>query len=769
MDESNPKPRQREGTIYTSWGSPGTGKTSRLLDQWETIALQNPEFGPAFFLAATGAGAEQILSQASERTGRVGELVFPRVVTPALIANFILRHGGAHIVGLNPDYTIWSSTQAHQMFAEAVRATPAGRALGPPEIHRLYRRYRSRKAGFQDGGIPGDITGPTAAYEVLQDTCGCLDIDDLVPLAVQALGENAQLRSLFCLPEEVHLLVDDFHLLSPWEVQLALLIAGDARDASVAIDQNLPTAGGLIGLIKRLASLRARYSHIADRNLEHTHRHGGSLARFVHHFTTHQDTRGLFSTGFAGTRPEGTLPVIARASGDPAKIAELVHDWAQEMLLRGYDWKDLACVCLDAALADRLRVELDHRSVPCNILGRISPERGPVEERALGLLTWVLNQRDRRAFSDAVFTSSAGIPDVVMRQVVGKIFDEHLPAGIDIVQAIDLLAQDFSPDDTLHKRLMWAADAHREVTGLVDDGDGSASVAALVGKVLAMSGLDPEECPTGAARTLLDRARRFDTEQKGPAALREFLDLSHLDINLNRSQGNAGLTLVSPGYEQMGYWPAACIIDTPAPGEDERERNRRIFAALTRATEELVYFVGNEDGDRFADPGEGYLNALQVALEQAAAGESGPFSPEAPNGPDPERETPPADSWNHEVREEPDGAEENGQAVCVLPPDDIAGRTGPAQEPEEDGQRRPATSVGPEDPGTLQVRPQDAVAGRARRDRRDVRRDELAARGYAPGREKFPISIDWPCIVPTIIVGGLIVALAVHIARALMG
>ena len=72
MDESDPKPRQREGTIITIWGSPGTGKTGALLDHWERVGLQNPGSGAAFFLTATGVGAEQVLRQASERTGAVG-------------------------------------------------------------------------------------------------------------------------------------------------------------------------------------------------------------------------------------------------------------------------------------------------------------------------------------------------------------------------------------------------------------------------------------------------------------------------------------------------------------------------------------------------------------------------------------------------------------------------------------------------------------------------------------------------------------------------
>ena len=763
MDESDPKPQQREGTIITIWGGPGTGKTGALLDQWERVGLQNPGSGAAFFLTATGVGAEQVLRQASERTGTVKELVSPRVVTPTIMANHVLRHGEANVVGLDPDYTIWSSTQAHQMFVEAVRATPAGRALGPSEIDRLYRRYRRRKAGFQDGGTPGDITGPTDAYEVLRDSCGCLDIDDLVPTAVQALRENARLRRRFCLQQERHLLVDDFHLLSPSECELALLIGGDAHYVSVAVDQNLPTAGGLAGLNKRLARLRARYPYIENRHLDHTHRHGGSLAQLVHHFATHKDNPGFISTGFAATRAEGTLPVIARASADPAKIAEFVHDWVQEMLQLGYEWKDVACICLDASLVDLLRDGLDRRGVPCDVPGGLGPEREPVTERALGLLTWLLNHRDRRAFADAVFTGSVGIPEVVIRQVVQKIFDESRPPGIDLIQTIHDVAQDFSPDDALHQRLIWVADAHRRLVGMVHD----APVADQVSLALELSGLDPGDSSTVEARALMDTAQMFETDEKGPAALGNFLDLCHPDMRLEMAQAGSGLTLVSPGYEKLGYWPAACVIDTVTPGEDEEDRNRRIFAALTRATDELVYVVGNEDEDRLADPGERYLNALQEALEQV---ESGSFSPEAPAERDPEPETPipVTDSWHHESREEPDVPEENRrQAVCVPPEADSADPTGPAQEPREDGQRRPTQGVGPADPGTSPIRPPEAGAGRARRPPPDVRRDDWRYQGYSKGRGEFPIRINWPCVVPVIIVTGLVVALAVYTVLSL--
>ena len=665
-------------------------------------------------------------------------------------------------MGLDPDYTVWSSTaSARQMFVEAVRATPSGRALSPSEIDRIYRLYRRRKAGFQDSGNPGDITGPTGAYEVLRDSCGCLDIDDLVPPAVQALRENARLRRRFCLQQERHLLVDDLHLLSPAAFDLALLIRGSARYVSVAVDLNLPAGWARLEFIDRVMRLRAR---------------GTSMWR-ISTWTIPTGMAGLSPSWCAVSQPMGPqrdwsalsskqpalkvhVPVIARVSADPAKIARFVHDWVQEMLHLGYEWKDVACICLDASLVDLLRDALDRRGVPCDVPGGLGPEREPVTERALNLLTWLLNHRDRRAFADAVFTGSVGIPEVVIRQVVQKIFDESRPPGIDLIQTIHDVAQDFSPDDALHQRLIWVADAHRRLVGMVHD----APVADQVRLALELSGLDPGDSSTVEARALMDTAQMFETDEKGPAALGNFLDRCHPDMRLETEQTGSGLTLVSPGYEKLGYWPAACVIDTVTPHEDEEDRNRGVFAALTRATDELVYVVGDED--RLADPGEPYLNALQEALEQVHAGESGL---EAQAGRDPEPDDPIPNSRNHESREEPDVPEENRRpAVCVPPEADSADPTGPAQEPRAVGQRRPTQGVGPADPRTPPVRPPDAGAGRARRPPRDVRRDDWRY-GYSKGRGEFPIRIDWACLVPVIIVTGLVVALAVYTVRAFMG
>ena len=760
MDESGPKHREDEGRNVTFWGGPGTGKTCSLLDQWEKVSLQNPESGAALFLAATGVGAGEIVRQASERTDAVKELLSPRVVTPPIMANHVLRHGGAHFVGLDPDYTVWSRPQARQMFTEAIRATASGRALSPSEIERIYRLYRRRKAGFQDSGNPGDITGPTGAYEVLQDSCSCLDIDDLVLLAVQALQENAKFRDLFCRNEGEILVIDDLHLLSPAAFDLALLIRGSARYVSVAVDLNLPAGWARLEFIDRVMRLLSGYLNVENKHLDHTHRHGGPLAKLVRGFAAHGTTKGLVSVEFEATRSEGPVPVIARVSADPAKIARFVHDWVQEMLHLGYEWKDVACICLDASLVDLLRDALDRRGVPCDVPGGLGPEREPVTERALGLLTWLLNHRDRRAFADAVFTGSVGIPEVVIRQVVQKIFDESRPPGIDLIQTIHDLAQDFSPDDALHQRLIWVADAHRRLVGMVHD----APVADQVRLALELSGLDPGDSSTVEARALMDTAQMFETDEKGPAALGNFLDRCHPDMRLETEQTGSGLTLVSLGYDEVGYWPAACVIDTVTPHEDEEDRNRGVFAALTRATDELVYVVG--DVDRLADPGEPYLNALQEALEQVHAGESGL---EAQAGRDPEPDDPIPNSRNHESREEPDVPEENRRpAVCVPPEADSADPTGPAQEPRAVGQRRPTQGVGPADPRTPPVRPPDAGAGRARRPPRDVRRDDWRY-GYSKGRGEFPIRIDWACLVPVIIVTGLVVALAVYTVRAFMG
>lgn len=190
------------------------------------------------------------------------------------------------------------------------------------------------------GGNPGDITGPTGAYEALQDSCGCLDIDDLITVAVQALQENAKFRGLFCRNGDEHLVIDDLHILSPAAFDLALLIRGSARDVSVAVDLNLPAGWGRLGFIERVMRLRSGYRG-ENVHLDHTHRHGGPLARWVRGFAAHGATKGLVSVEFEATRAEGPVPVIARVSADPVKIAECVHDWVQESLHLGYDCTDL--------------------------------------------------------------------------------------------------------------------------------------------------------------------------------------------------------------------------------------------------------------------------------------------------------------------------------------------------------------------------------------------------------------------------------------------
>ena len=120
-------------------GGPGAGKTEVLLARLMRSLLRHPRRGRVRFVAVGGVGAHDVMARLRGLPSSMEDLAAQCIVTPPLLANLVLRLGGAGVVGREPSYTIWSRSQARQMFTEVVRSAGSERTLAPAEIDSIHQ------------------------------------------------------------------------------------------------------------------------------------------------------------------------------------------------------------------------------------------------------------------------------------------------------------------------------------------------------------------------------------------------------------------------------------------------------------------------------------------------------------------------------------------------------------------------------------------------------------------------------------------------------
>ena len=752
-------------------GGPGAGKTEVLLARLMRSLLRHPRRGRVRFVAVGGVGAHDVMARLRGLPSSMEDLAAQCIVTPPLLANLVLRLGGAGVVGREPSYTIWSRSQARQMFTEVVRSAGSERTLAPAEIDSIHQWHRRRKAGVPGIGNAGEMDRfrhLPDRYEDLKKMTGCLDEDDLVLLAAQALEENDALRNRFCVQEGGHLLVDDFHALTPEALRMLCLIGGDAGSITVAVTPNFPADEESLGIPDPVSFFQGHYQGAEIRRLTRTYRHSEAIAGTLAGFAAHESTPGLTAVRLESDRHDGPAPVIAEVGDDPVELANFIQDSALGLVRQGHDLTDLACICRDPDLVPRLEAELEQRGIPCNVLGnRGSQQQPPAVERATNLLAWLLNPGDRRAFTSATFSGPDAPPEGAVRQIVNRIFEESRVQRRHPVQVAEEMAQHLDPVEATHGMLMWAVEAHEQLAGQM----AGSSPLDLVMSALELCEADLSEDSPVQRSDLVETAQRLGTDDPymGHPMQTEVLDLCQPDLSLDLYTAPTGLTLTTVHDARNRYWRAAIVVDTEKAGEDQRDRDRQVFMGLSHATDQLIYLAVVKDDGRSDGSTGGYHRVLQESMERGAGGEPVPDSPEISHSAEPEFEPPttrPATT---------DGPVEPGLPGGRKPP--VERRRVPGGDTPATGRTRPPES-GPSrsnvehSPGSVRshrVPPSSPATGTDQRQARLVRRAEPAGRVRWGGRGEFPISFNWPCIIAVIVMLAAVAVAAAVIIMSLKG
>ncbi len=150
------------------------------------------------------------------------------------------------------------------------------------------------------------------SYEDLKKALHCLDVDDLIPLAIGVVQQTG----LFRLPPDGHLLVDDYQDLTPMGYQLVSLVGAATDSVTVSADENL----------SNMADVFKRAHPQADvRQLFRAYRHDAPVARLVSGFAAHGSTTLTPVTLQTIPTSGGKVPVVRECPPDVAEIAEAVE------------------------------------------------------------------------------------------------------------------------------------------------------------------------------------------------------------------------------------------------------------------------------------------------------------------------------------------------------------------------------------------------------------------------------------------------------------
>lgn len=597
---------QLAGNILLLLGGPSSGKTGeitkRVIELDQTVA----EDGAILCLAPDSVGTGEIISRLTPAGGRLPPLEQVRLTTPPELANTLLRSGGANALELPSDYTVWGWRRMNRELSAKVISWEEDPGATHGVVSDICSRYWAMKAG-----IAGDYADRAATwgfgsrYEAAKAMAGGLDLYDLVSLAIRVLREDSDVARFWTARIATDVLVDDFDKLTPNELRFIELSAQSAASVTMAASINVPRCRNLPGGPDLVDQFRKNHRRVSINRLRLTHRHTRTLATLASRLTQEPQCKGLNYIPYDAEGQEGDAPVIIETDGSPEGIAASIEQLLGE--LPGYEasWKDVGVMCRDSSLIGRLRTELETRGIPAVDDGDRGGTGSIADTHVIGLLAWVVNPNDDDAFCAAAFGRWDPQGDIAVAQTVQEVFAQARRREIDPASSAEAMADAFAPDDSIHRGLLAAAGAHRELNKMLEGG--SATLSDLVEHALGIMEQGGGDCAGERVRQLVRFADGFSRDGE-PAARRRLaggLDDIHEDFNPPSQPTRDGVTLSTIPPAGKRYWPTAFVIDTEDTGDTPDQEDRLLYEAITRATDRLIYMcptghgAGGPGGFRF--------------------------------------------------------------------------------------------------------------------------------------------------------------------------
>ena len=638
-----------EGPIVLH-GGPGTGKTHTMLIRIALLLKGNASPHSITYLTLSSRSAEemrQLLAQQPE-TAEAAQHIF--VGTMHHYASHFLRRDGAKILGISPQFSIWDHQQALDIITQnmdyefeknkerKVDPNTTIPKLGTKEVMQILNWH-----SLNQSRNPLQLLAPEDSswfrvidfYTKEKLRQNVLDLDDLVPMAIQAMNQDPNVQAMWRRSRSLHMLIDGFEDITYTQHEMLKLMTGPTKSIMISAEPNQsinqwkgadPTA---ISHFEN--SHPSRNTHMLRVN----HRATGYLTEMATHMTEHKIMTGLTYDYEGPIRKAGERPQLREYTGNIQFMDEQILKMAQGLNREGIPWEDMACIYRKGSTIARMRNMVTRANIPHTVLGETQKQRDSDTTCMTNLMALALNPKDLKAFSIAASTDIKSRNRKLNLEASKDLAVLSRERDIDLIEAAEEYLKNFALGTNIQKQLLYVTRACRELNQLMDDPETTLYaickraqrlmqedqrhgpvpiVEPQVAKMLSLS----ETTPRMQAESVRQHLARF-IELLTTALYPEHRSLENDDPFAHHT----GLTFSNVHIAKGKQWKIVWFIDVNdhvIPGFSEEksaiEEEQRIFyVASTRATDQLYYCYSTHIGRGFEPQPSRFIDAVDEYVD----------------------------------------------------------------------------------------------------------------------------------------------------------
>ena len=625
-------------------GGAGSGKTHALAARIKHLidAGHNPATISCLTMSSRNSDHLRQLLDISINDPETTRRIF--ICTYHHMASTLLRTtGAAAYLGISPHYTIWDADQSIQVIQSLIEEDKEDEeqlTMPNSEVRDIVSWDGLNRARWKmNPPLP-----PKEAYwfDILDEynhekkRQNVLDLNDLIPMAVQALETIPNIRSVWRSIRTKHLLADDFHDLSPIQYRLLQLMTGTDQSIFIAVDPNQSVYSWRGADPRLINKFKLDYNAAKTFVLHHNHRHTVTLHKTLQTILEDEEMTGLVPSRQRPTRTTpGQPPRGITFNGLLADMNNHMFDLIEADVREGrYQWGEIAILYRRKALGSNFITQLVSRNIPYTIVGENDgPDKGTTR-RTVALLTLALNPWDTATFSAAATAESDDTQRGLNSRTTAAIARISREEHINLIKAAEKYLPTLSKGVRNQKNLQYVIRAYAGVVAKLDD-----PATQL-----------PELCLETEQISHASRAERYTTTPPNPEASklltmsRNCLQLPHetlrqqlarflesiknssypelqSDENVNPYAHNSGLIVSSIHAAKGKDWKSVWVMnatDNIMPGNVDRlptmtrleEEQRLFYLAASRATDMLTFIHATSDGLGTSTPRTRFLDVL---------------------------------------------------------------------------------------------------------------------------------------------------------------
>lgn len=576
---------------------PGSGKTRVVTHRIANLLREGIRARGILALTFTNKAADE-MRQRLERLAP-GEPVWLGTFH-RFCARLLREH--AALVGLEPNYTIYDTGDAHATLKRAIEAVDLDAAHYTPQ--QLASAISWAKNNLikpdQYEPRPGNVTGAIVArvypkYQELLQQSNAVDFDDLLMHVAIMLRESPELRAELDARYR-YILVDEYQDTNLAQYAIARALSIDFPNLAVTGDPDQSIYGWRGATLNNILEFERDYPNVRVVRLEQNWRSTKRILRAADALISHNKRRkpkDLFTDNDEGA-PVRLITYSSHhdeAEGIAAQIVGMIRSGKRRP-------RDIAIFYRINALSRSLEAALRDEGVPYQLVRGVEFYQRREIKDVLSYLLLVNNPRDDNALLRVINTPARGIG----RSTIDKLQDHAARRGCSLLDA----AREAGMIESLPKKSVVSI---ARFVGLFDRLCLYAlkPLEELVGHVLSETGYqevlresdDPEDQERLAnIEELLTAAREFDQRHPGEGHLEEFLEQASLVADTDEfDSASDRVTLMTLHASKGLEFPVVFITAvenglipherSQTSAEQMEEERRLLFVGMTRAKERL--------------------------------------------------------------------------------------------------------------------------------------------------------------------------------------